>query len=136
VITGRTTAGEDGTFSYSVPTGLTPGEHTITVSATIDGVLRQITKSFTVYAQGESSLPAFEATPSATLIPTLVPSATPTLLPTATIQPTVTPTGTIQPTATPEPQTELPESGDIWPTVLILVFGLGLLASGGLLLVK
>jgi len=140
VITGKTTTGEDGTFSFSVPTGLAPGEHTVTISATINGVVRQITKSFTVYAQGESSLPAFEATPSATLIPTLVPSATPTLLPTMTAQPTVIPTVTIQPTvaptATPEPPTELPASGNVWPTILILVFGLGLLASGGVLLVQ
>lgn len=136
VVTGKTTTGEDGTFSYSVPTNLTPGEHTVTISAIIDGVVRRITKSFTVYAQGESSLPAFEATPAATLVPSLTPTATlvPTAAPTLAVSPTAIPT--VAPTILPEPPTELPESGSIWPTILMLVFGVGLLAWGGVLLAR
>lgn len=130
IVKGSAVAGEDGTFNYNVPTVLAPGEHTLTISAVVNGVLEKVTKTFTVYAVGESNLPAFEATPSATLVPTAVPSATPTPLPTTTVQPT------IAPTAIPEPPTELPTSGSFWPTILILVFGLGLLASGGVLLVQ
>lgn len=135
VVAGKVIAESDGTFNFSVPTNLTPGEHTLTISATVNGVLQQITQSFTVYAQGESGLPAFEATPSATLVPSLTPTSTP--LPTITAQPTIVPTITVMPTAEPtiipEPPTELPTSGSVWPTMLILVFGLGLLTTGGFL---
>ncbi|MBI2008362.1 fibronectin type III domain-containing protein [Candidatus Amesbacteria bacterium] len=140
VIVGKVTTGEDGTFSYSVPTSLTPGEHTVTISAMIDGVLKQITKSFTVYAQGESNLPAFEATPSATLVPSPTTTTVPTPTSSPSVSPSPTPTSvaqpTIGPTVMPEPPAELPTSGNVWPTALILVLGLGLLASGGLLLAK
>ncbi|TSC85740.1 MAG: hypothetical protein G01um101416_811 [Microgenomates group bacterium Gr01-1014_16] len=133
-VVGKVKAGDDGTFNFSVPVDLEPGAHTLTISTTISGVLKKITKSFTVYAQGESNLPAFEATPSATLVPSPIPSTTlvPTAVPTLTVSPTATPT--TMPTTTPEPPTELPTVGNVWPTILILVFGLGLLASGGFLL--
>ena len=103
-IVGKTTADSSGNFSFSIPEDLTPGEHTVTVSTIIEGVVRRVSKTFTVYAVGESTVPSFSATPSATLVPTRVPTATPrviAIVPTATPKPTLTPTPTLKPTATP-----------------------------------
>lgn len=146
-VTGNTTADSKGNFSYSVPTDLPPGEHTVTVTTIINGVSKSITKTFTVYAAGESTIPAFSATPSGQLVPTttlkptplptkppkptLTITPTPTLRPTGipvipTIIPTVTPT--FVPLPTPTPMTELATSGDTDMTLVTL-------AAAGLLIV-
>jgi hypothetical protein len=145
-ITGRVRAGSDGRFSFSVPADLDPGEHTVTISAVVNGVTRRITRTFTVYAAGESTVPAFSATPSATLTPAvrLSPTATATATPTTTVTPTARPTNlptpttavpvtpTVKPTATPKPTpvTSLPASGNETPTVLLLGLGLILVIWG------
>jgi hypothetical protein len=112
-VSGSVTADPAGKFSYSVPQDLEPGTHTLTISAVVGGVLKTVTRSFTVYAAGESVVPAFSATPSATptkkATPTptkkLVPTTVPTVMPTAkpTVAPTVAPTPkiTLTPTAKP-----------------------------------
>lgn len=58
---------KNGKFSYKIPEGLEPGEHTITVSTLVDGVVQKITKSFIVEAADTATLPSFTATPSAKL---------------------------------------------------------------------
>jgi hypothetical protein len=96
-ITGTAVADKSGNFSFSVPQDLPPGEHTIIISAMIDGAIQRVTKSFIVYAAGESTVPSYSSTPSATLVPTKKPT------PTATPKPTAVPTATPIPTATPKP---------------------------------
>jgi hypothetical protein len=102
-IVGKTTADSLGNFSFSIAEDLSPGEHVVTVSTLIDGVIQKVSKTFVVYAVGESSVPSYSATPSATLIPTRAPTATPrpTVTPTATPKPTATATPTPKPTITP-----------------------------------
>lgn len=158
LVSGKVVADSRGNFSFSVPRDLPPGEHTITITTIVDGVIQKVTRSFTVYAQGESFDPAFSATPSATLAPTVRPTATatpttrpttaptptagltatPTVKLTATPTPTVTVTPstspaaspTIKPTPTTTPQTSLPSSGQTETTWLLLVLGLGMISAG------
>lgn len=127
-ISGSTTVSSNSYWSWSPPAGLSPGPHTITVSW-IDslGITRTLTRNFIVQA-GE--LPAFEASPSAT--PTLTPKPTqtpsPTPVPSATSTPRVTQSPSIKPTsvATAEPES-LPESGNLTPTLLLFMMGVGIL---------
>lgn len=156
-VTGKVVAGSDGKFSFSVPADLAPGEHGLTITAVIDGVVKKVTRSFTVYAAGESAVPAFSATPSATLVPSKTPTPTmkpsPTVRPTATPTPTPggsggaatspTPTPTTKPTATPSPTrvptpvpvvaspSGIPTVGNEGPTMVILVVALAFILSGG-----
>ena len=138
-VLGTAKAGSDGTFVYTVPTSLPPGEHTVKVSAVIDGVVRTVTRSFTVYAAGESTVPAFVATPSATLVPTIEPTEAPATLP--TISPTRTSTPSPSPTEVPRettPATEsgVPVSGTAWPTWMGLVLGSIMIGVGGILAIR
>ncbi len=98
VITDTVVADQSGNYSYSVPTDLSPGEHSLTISTTIDGVVSKITRSFTVYAAGESDIPAFSATPSATLVPSLSPTKPPSPTKVVTMSPTLSPKPTMIPT--------------------------------------
>ncbi len=133
VIKTEVTADDLGNFSFQVPNNLAEGEHTVTITSTINGVLKTIKKSFVVSAQTSSS-PFYTATPSATLRPspsptravtpsvtprptlialaptvtvklttTVKPTASPTLLPSLKPTATVKPTATIKPSATPKP---------------------------------
>jgi hypothetical protein len=101
IITGTAIADKNGSFSFTVPQALSPGEHTLTVSTIINGLAQKVTRTFTVYAAGESNLPSYSATPSAILVPTKKP--TPTTIPTATPRPTLKPTSTPAPTGTIAP---------------------------------
>src|SRR3989304_2343284 len=76
-----TTADDNGDFVLSGPEDLPPGPHHLTITSLINGVTSRITKTFTVYAVGESLIPAYSSTPSATLAITRTPS--PTQRPTA-----------------------------------------------------
>ncbi len=101
-----------GNWSYRPDIELSPGEHTITIISTdTQGILRTITKSFTVYASGSlfsdtlSPTPTITSsiTPTITQSPTITP--TPTTEPETTISPTITitPTIALSPTITPAP---------------------------------
>ena len=160
VISGKVTSDSEGNFTYSVPQDLPPGEHLVTISTTINGVLQKVTRTFTVYAAGENFDPAYSATPSANLTPRVSPTKIPT--PTATIRPTIRPTiiptpsatprvsaiptvsatpkptatiipsisPTLNPSPTPTAQSSLPASGETDLTTLLLICGVGLLISG------
>ncbi|OGD09249.1 hypothetical protein A2397_02855 [Candidatus Amesbacteria bacterium RIFOXYB1_FULL_44_23] len=118
VIVGKAVADSDGTFTYAIPENLEPGEHTLTLTAVVEGVTKKITRSFVVYAAGESGFPVYTATPSATIAmsptPSVRPSPSPTLRPTAvptavvTIVPTVKPTTIPTPTASQALPTNIP----------------------------
>ena len=114
--TAQVTINEDGSWSWTPPTNLSPGEHTVTVSLA-DG--RKITRSFTVLAAGSSDLPSFTATPSATITPspTPIPSPTPTATPVARA-------------AMPSTEAGVPESGYLTPTFLFFILGTALMFLG------
>lgn len=106
----------NGNWRFRPQTPLTPGQHTITIIARdAFGILRSITQSFTVYAQGTQVNQT--ATPSAT--PTFA-FPTPTVTPTPTRASTPTPTpGIGGPISTPTP-TSFALSGSPTPTPVII----------------
>jgi len=140
-ITGTVVADDQGEFTFSVPQDLEPGQHTLTITAVVDGVARKVTRSFTVFAQGESQLPAFSATPSGTLAPTATPTVTPKVTPTTkplpTLKPAATPSGTLTPTpitsrpAYPATDDGVPVSGNVSSTLIVLAGGMLLVLGGG-----
>ena len=122
-LTGSTKVASNGSWNWSPPSNLSPGEHTVTISwIDLSGITRTITRSFIVQA-GE--LPAFVATPTATPKQTSTPTPTKTPTPTVSAIPTIKPSPTI--TATPS---SLPKSGSLTPTILMFMIGLGVIAFG------
>lgn len=98
-------ADKNGAWTFRPTEALSPGEHTVTIKTRDQfGILKTITQSFTVYAQG--SQVGQTATPSATLVPNPTISLIPTNTPTPT--PTIFPTPTQIPTSTPTPTTIYP----------------------------
>lgn len=136
-----------GNWSYRPKQPLAPGNHTITiVTKDAKGILRTITQSFVVYAEGSQSTqpsvspvqptatPTLAPTqaPSPTVIPTISPTVMPTTVPTITV---VTPT--ILPTSTPTPTvirsvTPLPATGSS-SGIILIVFGVVLVGVGMIL---
>jgi len=117
-----------GSWSYSVPTDLAPGNHTITISwIDVSGITRFLTRDFVVQA-GEA--PAFTASqsgatasPTPTATPTIKPTSTPSASGTATPRATLTPTPIASGTAMPVPVT-----GDLTPTLILFIMGLAVIA--------
>lgn len=114
----------NGSWSWSPPTNLAPGAHSITISwVDSSGITQTLTRDFIVQA-GEA--PAFVASPSgATPTPTAV--ASPTIIPIAisTATPTPIPTFIASPTATARP---VPVTGDLTPTLLLSIMGIAIIA--------
>ena len=135
------TASSNGSWEYRPETPLEPGNHTITVKTRdTNGILRTLTRPFTVYAQGSQftepsvSPSAPTATPTIvvatktpTVSPTQVASVSPTLEPTSTIMPTQTPIPSLDPTSTPIPQVD-PTGPTNLP--LVIVSSVVILISG------
>jgi len=125
-----------GNWTWTPPENLAPGEHTITISY----LGQMLTQRFVVLAAGESNLPSFTSTPSATLTPTVTATPTPrvsttptpTRIPTST--PTLRPTITTAPSATrtalPSTQSGVPSSGYLTPTFLVGAVGFILIFVG------
>lgn len=142
IITETVTADPKGGWRFRPQEPLAPGEHTITIiTRDVSGVLRTISQSFTVYAQG--SQVSQSATPSATPT-TRAPTQSPTPSPSSTNTPTplpvvliTTPTPTvitlISPTTTVKggDTQELPPPGNpLIVTLVIMAFstmGIGML---------
>lgn len=122
-----TTAVEsDGTWSWTPPYDLSPGTHKLTVlTKNSDGQPITLTRSFNILPSGSQVLG--EATPSATLIPTIALTLTPTI----TLQPSPTPTIfatiTISPTLGPPPPVK---AGNVLPTLILFIIGSLLLVMG------
>lgn len=111
-----------GSWSWTPPTNLAPGAHTITITwVDASGITRSLTRDFIVQA-GEA--PAFTASQSAsTPTPTPVVSGTPV----PTLRPTATPSGS--PTATPRATAEpVPVTGDLTPTLILSIMGIVIMA--------
>ncbi|MCL5435214.1 MAG: Ig-like domain-containing protein [Patescibacteria group bacterium] len=100
----------NGNWSYRPNVPLSPGQHTISITTKdINGILRTITQTFTVYAAGSqvnpvANPPTSTPTPLASPTPSPSPSATPTPTSSPTPIPTVTPT----PMPTPKPSAPPP----------------------------
>lgn len=116
-ITATVKADSNGNWTYRPSIPLAPGVHKITITAPdSSGILRSITKNFTVFAQGSQV-----ATPSATPSPTA--KITPTLTPTPTVlTPTPLPTSlpTTIPTKAPAP---VPVTGSTLPLIILGAIG-------------
>ncbi|HKB88183.1 MAG TPA: fibronectin type III domain-containing protein [Patescibacteria group bacterium] len=112
----------NGSWSYTVPTDLTPGNHTIKISwIDASGITRFLTRDFVVKA-GEA--PSFSASQSAaTATPTVTPTASGSAKPTATPKVTLTPSPVASTTAMPVPVT-----GDLTPTLILFIMGLAVVA--------
>jgi hypothetical protein len=110
-ITQDVTIPTNGSWSFSVPTGLDPGAHTITITwKDVSGITRSLTRNFVVQA---SELPSFEATPSGSTTPSATPKATSTPRATAT--------------ASAEP---IPVTGNLTPTLLFIIMGVLVMTFG------
>lgn len=111
---GTTTVGGDGIWRFTPSKPLSPGKQSVTAtSSDAQGKPVALTHIFEVLKSGTQVLG--EATPSATLTPTLATTPPPTS------------------TLAGEP---LPESGSALPTVLLLLLGLGLLTGGAVVFIK
>lgn len=138
-ITGTVVVPQSGVWNWTPPSGLSEGEHTITLSwKDSSGILRTLTKTFVV--EVNAAEPSFVSTPSgATPVATKTPSPTPTATASVSATPMVTPTPkiTIKPTATATPATSsgLPNAGSSTFTLSLFIFG-GLLILGGLFISK
>jgi len=121
-ITESISVNNNGDWNWSPPVDLEQGEHKITIAwRDAQGILRNLTRSFTVSALEVD--PAFESTPSASLTPT----PTPTLAPTPTPTPTTISTSTPEATGSPVP---IPDSGILTPTIVLSIMGVGLILLG------
>jgi len=144
VLQGEIIIGGDGSWRWTPPTGLSPGQHTITVSLA-NG--QRVSHSFIVLAAGTDDSPSFTASPSATTTPFLTMTPTPTSIstptptitsiPTPTVFFTPTPTATFTPTPTvsgrvsiPSTESSVPKSGDLTPTFLFSIMGMILIFLG------
>lgn len=133
-INSETTSSPDGSWSWSPPSDLSPGEHTITVTAQdpITGIWQTVSRRFTVLAADSDSTLAFSSSSSATPVvstPTSVPVVTKTLSPTPL--PSKTPVTTLVPTSKPSAVptiSEMPVAGNSSPTTLFLLFSFPLIA--------
>jgi hypothetical protein len=111
---GQTVVDQQGNWNWTPPADLSPGKHTVTVLYSDEnGVTQKLVRNFTVLAAGESNLPSFTSTPSATLTVTQIPTAKPSI--------TIT-----TPTASPTPYV----TGSLTSTGLSLIIGLALLILG------
>lgn len=119
-ITQTVTIPSNGSWSWAVPSNLSPGAHSITITwKDVSGITRTLTRNFVVQA---SELPSFEASPSQSLAP----SATPTISPTATPKATSTPTATPKPTATVS-AAPVPVTGSSTDTILLYIMGVSIM---------
>lgn len=93
-------ADSNGNWSFRPQTPLSPGEHTISISAPdSSGIIRTITRKFQVFAQGSQ----VEETASPSATPTVKLSPTPTTAIAVTATPGASPTAFTSPTSVPIP---------------------------------
>lgn len=129
-----------GKWIYRPDTKLSPGEHTIAITTQDKfGILKTITQSFTVYAEGTQV--SQSATPSATPVITLTSTPTPSLtlsltpIPTFVLSPTPIPTTIPIPTSMPTPTQIIapPTKGGLPPpgSSSAIIMGIGALAAMG-----
>ena len=118
VYSGEVIINDDGSWNWSPPSDLTPGEHTITVTLNDNGLEKIISRNFTVLA-ADNNL-SYSASPSASsvLTPTITPTLIPTIVPTKTA--TITSTPTIR-TSKPSTSSGVPTTGNLIPTIVLFL---------------
>jgi hypothetical protein len=132
VYTDEVIINNDGSWNWSPPSDLTPGEHTITVTLNDNGLEKIISRKFTVLAADNNlsysaSSSASTITPTISITPTVIstPSpSTPTPTPSPSIPtsiPTSTPIPTIR-TSKPSTSSGVPTTGNLVPTIVLLLF--------------
>jgi len=121
-IQGKTIISSDGSWQWTPPTNLSPGQHTVTVSLP-NG--QRISRSFTVLAAESENSPSFTASPSATLTPT----PTPTSVITPTVEVTPTSTSSVR-SSLPSTEGGIPRPGNLTPTFLFFILGITLIFLG------
>ena len=134
VITTTVTTDASGHWTYRPTTPLSPGNHTLTITAkNAAGILQTIQESFTVYASGSQVNQS--ATPSGQLSPTVSPTTAPTNAP-QTLSPTTTVslTPVISPTKVVTPKPTLPATGSD-TLVTSSIFALAAALIGGVVFV-
>ncbi len=107
VYTNEVAVNDDGSWNWSPPSNLEPGEHTITATVIENGIEKIVTRNFTVLATDDN--PSYSASESAVI-------STPT--PTFTPSPTVTPIPTVK-VSTPSTNSGVPTTGSLTPTILL-----------------
>lgn len=110
-IQGNVVVDSSGNWTFVPSTPLTPGQHTITITAKdSSGILRTLTQTFTILSQTAQA-----ATPSASVSPTPSPSSSVSPSPSPSATPIVIPSATPTPTpiviARPTPVPTLPPTG-------------------------
>ena len=138
IVSGNSQADSTGSWHWSPPSDLTPGQHTITVKVQDSaGVWQTVTRNFTVLA-ADSGGPAYEASGSATnLTPTATVKPLATSTPTPVIAVSQTPTATLQPTSVSVIETAAPstvsttlyQTGDSIPTYFLVLLSLILFST-------
>ncbi len=121
-ITANVYVDENGQWHWKPPVGLSPGEHTVTVSYTDDqGEKHKLVRHFYITSSGQAidETPAYSASASAQTV-------NPTVTPTPTLTPTPTPSPTPIPPKTSMPSTSsgVPKSGSQSTFFLVLTAGL------------
>lgn len=124
----------DGLWTYTPGKPLAPGQQSVTITTRdIKNKPVAITHLFTIFKSGTQVLG--DATPSGTLTPTPttdLAALTPTPTTAISTLSAVTPTPTESTLAAQEP----PTSGYELPTIILLLLGIGLMAGGGVALIK
>jgi hypothetical protein len=115
-------ADKDGVWKWTPPQGLDPGVHTLTLEFTdANNVFQQVVRTFTVLAADSAGgLPAFVATPSATI------TVTPTIGPTPSGTGSATPTSSMPSTTSGN----LTDTGALNLTILMGMLGVVLYLFG------
>lgn len=130
--TAKVTVDANGNWSWTPPSSLETGAHTLTLSwVDENGQTQTLKRTFTVMVTGTSSLPSFTATPSGS--PAIAsPTPTPTLTPTPTPKPA---TGSAETTSSGRialPATTSAEiaAGSLTPSIAIFIMGIVLVLLG------
>lgn len=125
---GSVTVSSDGSWRWTPPENLEPGEHTLTISYTDEnGQEQSLSRTFLILSPGSVDFPALTASPSATPTPTTSPTITPTVSPALTPTPTASPSGRV---SLPSTEAAVPTPGLLTPTFLVFIMGLSLVFLG------
>ncbi|MFH1841149.1 MAG: Ig-like domain-containing protein [Candidatus Shapirobacteria bacterium] len=109
VITQQLTTSPTGSWSWTPPADLAPGDHSLSI-ALPDGT--EVIRRFVILAAGSEDLPAFTATPSG-----------------QTITASPTPSDSSR-TTMPATTAGIPQSGNLTPTFIVSMLGIGLIILG------
>jgi len=122
------TVDEEGTWSFTPDEELEPGEHNLTVSYVNEsGQQQSVSRTFVVLASGESDLPAFTATASATATPSA--SILPSPIATSSASPSATATETAR-VSMPSTDAGVPTTGFALPTFIVFLSGIMMIILG------